>query len=67
MQPMGMKGTKKISDIFIDQKIDNNKKREFPLLVSSNEIWAVLGIKRSAHFLLDDSEAAIKISWDTLN
>jgi tRNA(Ile)-lysidine synthase len=67
MQPLGMKGSKKLSDIFIDNKIDNDRKNDFPLLVSNNKICAILGLKRSAHFLLGESETAIKISWDTLN
>ena len=67
IQPLGMKGTKKVSDIFINSKIDNDRKNDFPLLVSNVEIFAILGLKRSTHFLLGESETAIKISWDTLN
>jgi tRNA(Ile)-lysidine synthase len=67
MQPLGMKGTKKVSDIFINSKIDNDRKNDFPLLVSNAEIFAILGLKRSTHFLLGESETAMKISWDTLN
>lgn len=67
MQPMGMKGTKKVSDIFINSKIDNDRKNDFPILVSNVEIFAILGLRRSSHFLLGESETAIKISWDTLN
>jgi len=65
--PIGMKGSKKLSDIFIDCKIDIERKNHFPLLVSNDEICAILGLKRSAHFLLGESETAIKISWVTLN
>lgn len=67
MQPLGMKGTKKVSDIFINSKIDNDRKNDFPILVSTVEIFAILGLRRSSHFLLGESETAIKISWDTLN
>ena len=67
IQPLGMKGTKKVSDIFINSKIDNDRKNDFPLLVSNVEIFAILGLKRSTHFLLGESETAIKISWDTIN
>ena len=67
MQPLGMKGTKKVSDIFINSKIDNDRKNDFPILVSNVEIFAILGLRRSSHFLLGESETAIKISWDTLN
>jgi tRNA(Ile)-lysidine synthase len=67
IQPLGMKGSKKVSDIFINSKIDNDRKIDFPLLVSKAEIFAILGLKRSTHFLLGESETAMKISWDTLN
>lgn len=67
IQPLGMKGSKKLSDIFIDNKVDNHRKNDFPVLCSNNQIHAILGLKRSAHFLLGDSQTAIKISWDTLN
>ncbi len=67
IQPLGMKGTKNVSDIFIDAKIDNDLKNGIPLLVSNDEVCAILGLKRSAHFLLGESETAIKISWDTMN
>jgi len=67
MKPLGMKGSKKVSDIFINSKIDNDRKIDFPLLVSKAEIFAILGLKRSTHFLLGESETAMKISWDTLN
>jgi len=67
IQPLGMNGSKKLSDIFIDNKIDNHRKNDFPVLFSNHQIYALLGLKRSAHFLLGESETAIKISWDTLN
>jgi len=67
IQPLGMKGSKKLSDIFVDNKVDNHRKSDFPVLTSNGKIHAVLGLKRSADFLLGDSKTAIKISWDTLN
>ena len=67
MQPLGMNGSKKLSDIFIDNKVDIHRKNDFPVLFSNNQIYAILGLKRSAHFLLGDSQTAIKISWDTLD
>jgi tRNA(Ile)-lysidine synthase len=39
--PMGMKGRKKLSDYFINQKLSLHQKREIPLLVNGNGdiIW----------------------------
>ena len=43
-----LKGTKKIKDIFIDSKLDLKKRREYPLLVDSDNfvLW-IPGIKKS--------------------
>jgi len=67
IQPLGMKGSRKLSDIFIDNKIDIHLKNDFPVLFSNNQIHAILGLKRGAFFLLEESETAMKISWDTMN
>jgi tRNA(Ile)-lysidine synthase len=34
--PLGMKGSKKVSDFFISEKIPLHKKQEIPLLVNGN-------------------------------
>lgn len=39
-KPFGMKGTKKLSDYFIDQKIPKNRRDKIPLVVDeSNIVW----------------------------
>ncbi len=48
MKPFGMKGSKKLSDIFSDAKIPLNKKKHIPLLVDPNdEILWIPGIRAS--------------------
>jgi tRNA(Ile)-lysidine synthase len=44
----GLKGTKKISDIFIDEKIDLNDRKAWPIVVDDNNnvLW-VPGLKKS--------------------
>jgi len=34
--PLGMKGSKKVSDFFVSEKIPLHKKQEIPLLVNGN-------------------------------
>lgn len=48
IQVKNLDGSKKIKDIFIDNKIDLNKRREYPILVDAKDtiIW-VPGIKKS--------------------
>lgn len=47
IQPFGMKGTKLVSDILIDQKVPAHLKQQQRILASNGEILAVLGLKTS--------------------
>ncbi len=45
-QPLGMKGTKKVSDLFIEHKIPLNRKKETGILVNSNgDILWIAGLR----------------------
>lgn len=56
MQVKNMQGTKKISDIFIDNKVSKAKRAEYPILVDANNtiLW-LPGLKKS-QFAKDKSE-----------
>ena len=47
MQVFGSGGQKKLSDIFIDKRIELPYKKDFPVLESDGHIIAVMGLKRS--------------------
>jgi tRNA(Ile)-lysidine synthase len=48
MRPLGLSGTKKLSDVFIDAKVPKSERLSWPLLVIDDEIaWAV-GLCRGA-------------------
>jgi len=47
IQPLGMKGRKKISDILIDQKVPLPKKKETMVMKSNGEVIWVIGLKSS--------------------
>ncbi len=51
---LGMKGSKKVKDIFIDQKIPRIKRDIQPLLVMDNKILWIPGIARSRIALIND-------------
>jgi len=44
-QPAGLKGTKKIKDFFIDEKIPRNLRDRIPLLVSDDKILWIIGYR----------------------
>ncbi|MBI2413333.1 MAG: tRNA lysidine(34) synthetase TilS [Deltaproteobacteria bacterium] len=47
MVPFGMKGHKKVKDIFIDAKVPREARRSIPLLLNGEDIVWVPGVKRS--------------------
>ncbi len=53
--PLGSTFTKKISDIFIDQKVPLLKKNRVPILVSDQSIVWVCGYKLSDNFKVDSA------------
>ena len=49
-QPFGMKGTKLVSDLFSDLKLDYDDKKRAWLLEADGEIIWVVGLRSSAHY-----------------
>lgn len=50
ISPFGMKGSKKVKDLMIDQKIVPHLRKAVPILVDKNDnVLAVIGIRRSKH------------------
>lgn len=49
-QPLGMSGTKKIKDIFIDEKIPKSERDKIPLLTDGNNILWIIGYQISDRF-----------------
>lgn len=51
--PFGMRSRKKLSDIFINEKIGIDKKCRIPLLIKGDEIIWIAGIRQSEKFKID--------------
>ncbi|MDD2201281.1 MAG: tRNA lysidine(34) synthetase TilS [Firmicutes bacterium] len=47
LAPFGMEGTKKVSDIFIDEKIPRGHRAQWPVVVSGGEVIWVVGLRAS--------------------
>ncbi|MDE7024392.1 MAG: tRNA lysidine(34) synthetase TilS [Paramuribaculum sp.] len=62
LAPFGMKGTRKLSDIFTDAKLSLDQKSRVPLLVLGDTILWVGGIRASRHFpVTPQSKQFIKV------
>ncbi|WP_072990184.1 tRNA lysidine(34) synthetase TilS [Clostridium cavendishii] len=62
--PIGMTGTKKIKDIFINLKIPKDKRDEIPIVTFDNKIAWIVGIKVSDEFKINkDTKNLLKISF----
>jgi tRNA(Ile)-lysidine synthase len=54
MQPFGMKGHKKLSDVFIDRKIPKRRRASTPIIEAGGEIVWVLGVAKSEKCRIND-------------
>jgi tRNA(Ile)-lysidine synthase len=63
IRPLGMKKHKKLSDIFIDEKIPVKKRKKIPLIVSSSgEIACIFNVKMSDSFKINaDTKRTVKL------
>ncbi|MFR3521301.1 MAG: tRNA lysidine(34) synthetase TilS, partial [Clostridia bacterium] len=63
--PLGMKGNKKLKDIFIDMKIPREKRDEVPILCFDEKIAWVVGYKTSQESrITQDTKNILKITFD---
>jgi len=62
--PLGMKGTKKIKDYFIDQKIPKEIRNEIPILCDEEGIIWIVGYRMSENYKIDiKPDKVIKITY----
>ena len=62
--PLGSSGSKKISRFLTDQKIAGNKKKNYPVLASEENILAIPGLRiDNRHRIPPDSLSCIQIQW----
>lgn len=63
MNPIGLGGSKKISDIFIDNKIDKFERDKFPIFTDENGILWMYNYRISENYKIDDStQKVLRIS-----
>lgn len=63
--PFGMKGTKKLSDFFIDNKLSLVEKEEVYVLVSGEDIIWILGYRTDERYkITKETKSVIQIEWN---
>jgi tRNA(Ile)-lysidine synthase len=61
MQPLGMQGTKKLQDIFMDKKIPKRRREELPVFTSGGEIFWIPGIASGERFKVTDKTKKVAV------
>ena len=64
VQPVGMSGSKKVQDVFVDRKIPRQQRAAWPLVVSANnDIVLIPGLVRDRRFTttLDSTARALQV------
>lgn len=68
IRPLGMKGKKKLHDLFIDEKIASTERDKIPLIVSKNKILWVCGIRMSDDVkIIDSTKKILKIEFKKIH
>ena len=59
--PLGMKGSKKIKDLFIDEKVASDKRNQIPLIVCGDEIVWVVGYRIGDGFKVSEQTKKVLV------
>ena len=66
IKPFGLKGSKLVSDVFADLKLDQQAKRDIWIMEADGEILWILGYRATAHYPVDnESQDYLFLSLDT--
>lgn len=62
IKPLGMEGSKKVSDLYIDRKVDRYERNRIPVVLSRGEVaWVAKGALSRVFALRNDSKKAVRI------
>lgn len=59
--PLGLTGSKKLKDFFIDYKVDREKRNQIPLVCDGDEIMWVIGFRISEKYKVTDETTKILV------
>ncbi|MCX5833075.1 MAG: tRNA lysidine(34) synthetase TilS, partial [Deltaproteobacteria bacterium] len=55
IQPLGMRGRKKVKDLFIDEKIARDERRRLPIVVDRDSVLWIPGLRLSERVKIRDA------------
>ncbi len=62
--PLGMKGSKKIKDFFIDQKVPLEKRVSAPIVLTNDKVICICGFRIDERFkITSDTKRIMRIAW----
>ena len=61
IKPYGMRGSKKVSDIFTDAKVPVDRKSGIPIVTKDDRILWVAGLRASSHYPVTDATRRIVV------
>jgi tRNA(Ile)-lysidine synthase len=64
MRPLGMVGTKKLSDVLIDAKVPREKRPGTPVVRNGEDVVWVAGVRLSEDYrVTPETRAAVRLTW----
>lgn len=68
IQPVGMAGTKKVQDIFVDRKIPRRQRHTWPLVITpDNDIALIPRLARDRRFASSEHHTAVKLQVEEVS
>ena len=66
-RPLGMQGTKKVSDLLVDEKVPRRRRPTVPVVRDGDSIVWVAGVRMSEEYKVTPSTTrAVRLSWEPL-
>lgn len=66
IRPLGMEGTRKVSDLLVDAKVPRRLRSAVPVVRDGEEIVWVAGVRMSDDYRLgDETTEAIRLTWQS--
>ncbi len=66
VRPLGMAGTRKAQDLFVDRKVPRAARRRVPIVEGARGIAWIAGLCTSEDYRVEQGAEAVRVTWDAL-